>query len=93
MERRKARLDDGRGFLGVARDLTDAGLELLGGGCDGLNVVVDLRRGRGSRAGIDAGALVNAKAVEAMTSVLIGINIRYKIHGAGVRITGLEDKL
>jgi len=43
--------------------------------------------------GIDAGALVNAKAIEAMTSVLIGINIRYKIHGAGIRITGLEGKL
>ncbi len=39
--------------------------------------------------GIDAGPLVNAKAVEAMTSVLIGINIRYKVHGPGIRITGL----
>ncbi len=39
--------------------------------------------------GIDAGPLVNAKAVEAMTSVLIGINIRYKVHGSGIRITGL----
>jgi len=39
--------------------------------------------------GIDAGALLNAKAVEAMTSVLIGINIRYKVHGSGLRITGL----
>ena len=40
--------------------------------------------------GIDAGPLVNAKAVEAMTSVLIGINIRYKVHGSGIRITGLS---
>ncbi len=40
--------------------------------------------------GIDAGPLVNAKVVEGLTSVLIGINIRYKIPGAGIRITGLE---
>ncbi len=55
-------------------------------------IAITLAEDIGTR-GIDAGALVNAKAVEAMTSVLIGINIRYKIHGAGVRITGLEGKL
>jgi len=53
-------------------------------------VAITLAEDIGTR-GIDAGPLVNAKAVEAMTSVLIGINIRYKIHGAGIRITGLED--
>ncbi|TFG71469.1 MAG: NADPH-dependent F420 reductase [Anaerolineales bacterium] len=41
--------------------------------------------------GIDAGPLENAKAVEAMTSVLIGINIRYRIPGSGIRITGLPE--
>jgi predicted dinucleotide-binding enzyme len=41
--------------------------------------------------GIDAGPLVNAKAVEAMTSILIGINIRYKVKGSGIRITGLPE--
>ncbi len=49
---------------------------------------MDLAEAIGMR-GIDAGPLVNAKAVEAMTSVLIGINIRYKVHGSGIRITGL----
>jgi hypothetical protein len=39
--------------------------------------------------GIDAGPLGNAKAVEAMTSILIGINIRYKVKGSGIRITQL----
>jgi 8-hydroxy-5-deazaflavin:NADPH oxidoreductase len=43
--------------------------------------------------GIDAGPLMNAKAIEAMTSILIGINIRHKIHGSGIRITGLEGKV
>ncbi len=40
--------------------------------------------------GIDAGPLVNAVAVEALTPVLLYINKRYKISGAGIRITGLE---
>jgi NADPH-dependent F420 reductase len=39
---------------------------------------------------IDAGPLANAVAVEALTPVLLYINKRYKISGAGIRITGLE---
>ncbi len=41
-------------------------------------------------AGIDGGVLANSAAAEAMTSVLIGINRRYKVPGAGIRITGLS---
>ena len=43
----------------------------------------------GTRA-IDAGPLANAVAVEALTPVLLYINKRYKVPGAGIRITGLE---
>jgi NADPH-dependent F420 reductase len=39
--------------------------------------------------GVDGGVLANAAAAEALTSVLIAINRRYKIPGAGIRITGL----
>ncbi len=39
---------------------------------------------------IDAGPLANAVAVEALTPVLLYINKRYKVSGAGIRITGLE---
>ncbi len=39
--------------------------------------------------GIDGGVLANTVAAEALTSVLIAINRRYKIPGAGIRITGL----
>ncbi len=39
--------------------------------------------------GIDGGVLANSAAAEALTSVLIGINRRYKVPGAGIRITGL----
>ncbi|MFQ3535428.1 MAG: NADPH-dependent F420 reductase [Aggregatilineales bacterium] len=38
--------------------------------------------------GIDAGPLMNAVAVEALTPVLLYINGRYKVKGAGIRITG-----
>lgn len=44
---------------------------------------------RAGMRGIDAGPLQNAVVVEGLTAVLIGINLRYKVKGAGVRITGL----
>ncbi|MCI0336514.1 MAG: NADPH-dependent F420 reductase [Acidobacteria bacterium] len=37
---------------------------------------------------LDGGALANSRTVEAMTALLIGINIRYKAH-TGIRITGI----
>lgn len=40
---------------------------------------------------IDAGPLQNAIAVEALTPVLLYINKRYKVKGAGIRITGVEE--
>lgn len=36
-----------------------------------------------------AGPIANSAAAEAMTSVLIALNMRYKTVGAGIRITGL----
>jgi NADPH-dependent F420 reductase len=39
-------------------------------------------------AGWDAGPLQNAVVVEGLTSILLGINKRYKMRGAGLRITG-----
>ncbi len=41
--------------------------------------------------GIDAGALKNAVAAEALTPVLLHINKTYGVAGAGIRITGLDD--
>jgi NADPH-dependent F420 reductase len=38
---------------------------------------------------IDGGKLENARVLEQITALLIGINIRYKAHGAGIRITAL----
>ncbi len=38
---------------------------------------------------VDGGKLENARIVEAMTALLITMNIRHKVHGAGWRVTGL----
>jgi len=43
----------------------------------------------GARA-IDGGKLENARIVEQITALLIGLNLRHKGHG-GIRITGLPD--
>lgn len=52
--------------------------------------IIDILETIGLR-GIHAGVLANSVAAEALTSVLIGINKRYKVDGAGIRITGQLD--
>lgn len=49
--------------------------------------VIALVEAAGMR-GWHAGPLANSVAAEALTSILIGINKRYRIDGAGIRITG-----
>ena len=40
--------------------------------------------------GVDGGPLANARIVEAITALLIGLNARYKVaEGIGIRLTGL----
>jgi NADPH-dependent F420 reductase len=39
---------------------------------------------------IDGGRLENSRIVEQITALLIGINIRYKVKDAGIRITGIH---
>lgn len=51
-------------------------------------VVVSLAHDAGMRAW-HAGVLANSVAAEALTSVLIAINKRYKVPGSGIRITGV----
>jgi 8-hydroxy-5-deazaflavin:NADPH oxidoreductase len=46
---------------------------------------------RGARA-LNGGKLENARIVESLTALLIGLNMRYKVHGAGIRFTGLPLK-
>lgn len=51
-------------------------------------VVMELAAAAGLK-GVDAGPLQNASVVEGLTAVLVGINIRHKIKGSGIRITGI----
>lgn len=39
--------------------------------------------------GVDCGPLANSSVVEGLTALLIGVNIRNKVQGAGIRITGI----
>jgi hypothetical protein len=42
---------------------------------------------------IDGGPLANARIVEAMTALLIGLNARYQVsEGIGIRFTGLPRR-
>ncbi len=50
--------------------------------------IIELIQKIGIRA-LDAGVLANAAAAETLTAVLIAINIKYKVKGAGIRITGI----
>lgn len=42
--------------------------------------------------GWDAGPIENAVVVEGMTSILIGLNIQYRVHASGIKITGIPDQ-
>jgi NADPH-dependent F420 reductase len=54
---------------------------------DARGVGVNLARDAGLR-GLHGGALANAAAAEALTSVLIFLNKTYQVDGAGIAITG-----
>lgn len=41
---------------------------------------------------VNGGALENARIVEQITALLITLNTTYRVHGAGLRITGLPTK-
>lgn len=93
----QARLGSGTRVVSAFHHVAAA--KLRGGGavdCDVLvfgndraarDAVIALAEAIGTR-GIDAGPIANAVAGEALTSILIGINRRYKVDGAGIRITG-----
>jgi len=67
----------------------DCDVLICGDDDDAKAQVIKLAEAAGMR-GIDAGKLANAVAVEALTPVLLYINKRYGVPGAGIRITGVE---
>lgn len=65
----------------------DCDVLVCGDKVDAREKVIELVEAAGM-CGWHAGPLANSVAAEALTSVLIGINKRYQIEGAGIRITG-----
>ena len=66
----------------------DCDVLVCGDDADAREVVIGLAHDAGLRAW-HAGVLANSIASEALTSVLIAINKRYKVAGSGLRITGV----
>ena len=71
-------LAGGTGGAKLARGMLDVAAELVSK-IEGLRPV-------------DAGRLEQARIVESLTALMIGMNARYKTH-AGVRVTGLPAEL
>ncbi|NQU70125.1 MAG: NADPH-dependent F420 reductase [Rhodospirillales bacterium] len=67
----------------------DCDVLVCGDGKEAREAAIVLAKAAGMN-GIHAGPLANAAASEALTSVLIWINRRYKVPSAGIRITGLD---
>ena len=70
----------------------DCDVLVCGDDRDACDVVIGLCADIGLR-GLYAGTIRNSVVAEALTSVLININRRYKVRGgAGIRITGIPEK-
>lgn len=69
----------------------DCDVLVCGDDADARETVVQLAHDAGLRAW-HAGPLANSAAAEALTSVLIAINKRYKVPGSGIRITGVPAR-
>ena len=75
-------------LLDLAHDV-DCDVLVCGDDVAARETVIQLIGAIGLR-GIHAGPIANSAATEALTSVLISINARYKVPGSGIRITGLS---
>lgn len=76
---------------GHLKDLTwqpDCDVLVTGDQKEAKQVAMELARAAGFFP-VDAGPLANSSISEGLTAVLIGINVRNKVQGAGFRITGI----
>jgi NADPH-dependent F420 reductase len=91
--------------VSIAAGFQNLGAELLAGDgpvdCDVLvcsdddnakKVAMELATKIPGVRAMNGGKLENARIVESITALLIGLNIRYKVHSAGLRFTGLPLK-
>ena len=66
----------------------DCDVLVFGNDREARDTVIALANAAGTR-GVDGGVIENSVVGEALTAVLIAINRRYKVPGAGIRITGI----
>src|SRR5262245_8256600 len=66
----------------------DCDVLICGNDREARQTVVRLVEQMGLQA-VDAGLAYNARVIEGITALLIGLNIRHKVKGSGIRITGL----
>jgi NADPH-dependent F420 reductase len=57
----------------------------------GKEIAYELARKIPGARPLDGGKLENSRIVEQITALLINLNIRHKVHSAGIRITGIEE--
>ena len=66
----------------------DCDILVTGDDKEAKQTAMELAKAAGMQ-GVNAGPLINSSVIEGLTAVLIGINIRNKVKGSGIRITGL----
>ena len=67
----------------------DCDVLVAGGNKAARETVISLAEDIGLKAW-DAGVIENTVVVEGLTSILISLNLKYKVPSAGIRITGIE---
>ncbi|MCJ7623996.1 MAG: NADPH-dependent F420 reductase [Anaerolineaceae bacterium] len=72
----------------LSNDEIECDVLVCGEGPDVRNIVLGLVEDAGLL-GWDAGPIENAVVIEGLTSVLIGINKKYKVNSSGIKITGI----
>ncbi len=68
----------------------DCDILVCGNDDDAKHIVMNLVHAIPRARGFDAGSLENSRTVEMLTALLVGINIRYGVKSAGIRITGVK---
>jgi len=67
----------------------DCDVLVCGDDVDAKKIVLDLAESIPGVHGVDAGPLSTSRTVEQLTALLVSLNVRYGVKGAGLRITGL----
>ncbi|ABR56834.1 NADPH-dependent F420 reductase [Methanococcus aeolicus] len=75
--------------LGCIGDCVECDILVCGNDVNSNKIVVDLAQEIDGVRGIDCGKLELSRYIEQITPLLIGLNIKYKLKGSGIRITGL----